>query len=99
MTFEVRSNRGKYILKAVKVLGKPVEDGEELVLDRLGRSTIGALPVTPQGQAVLLSLSSKDKERISQEYHGAIENDPDVGTMHFGLKVDFKRISSKPTKP
>jgi hypothetical protein len=99
VTFEVRLDRGKYKLKITHVLKRPVEDGEELVLDRLGRTTIGALPVTPQGQPVLLSLSSKDKERINQEYHGAIENDPDVGTMHFGLKVDFKRTSSKPPNP
>jgi len=97
MTFEVRADRGHYKLRVTKALSRPVDDGEELVLDRLGRSTIGALPTTPQGEAVLLSLSAKDQ--IYREYYGTIENDPDVGTMRFGLKVAFKRTSSKPPPP
>jgi hypothetical protein len=94
VTFEVSSERGKYVLRAVKALGKPIDDGDEVVLERLGRFTIGELPKTPQGNAVLLSLSAKDE--LNRVYYDTIENDPDLGTMRLGLKVAFKRTSSKP---
>ncbi len=94
VTFEVSNERGKYVVRPVKAMGKPVGDAEELVLDRLGLSTIGMLPKTPQGDAVLLSLSAKDE--INREYYDTIENDPDIGTMRFGLKVAFKRTNSTP---
>ena len=89
MTCEVRPHRGQYELKIVSVLGKPVEEQEELLLDRLGRSTIGMLPKTPQGNAVFLSVNKPD--RVHHKYYDTIEDDPDIGTMTFGMEIDFKR--------
>jgi hypothetical protein len=95
MTCEVQPHRGKYRLKFISVLGKPVDEKEEeeLILDRLGRSTIGMLPKTPQGNAVLLSVNKPD--RVHHKYYDTIEDDPDIGTMRFGLEIDFKRKTEK----
>jgi hypothetical protein len=89
VTCEVQPHRGKYKLKIVSVLWMPVEEEEELILDRLGHSTIGMLPKTPQGNALLLSVNKPD--RVYHTYYDTIENDPDIGTMRFGLEIDFTR--------
>ena len=93
VTAEVRPHRGKYKLTIVSVLGKPVDDEDELVLDRLGHSTIGMLPKTPRGNAMLLSVNKEN--RVHHKYYDTIENDPDIGTMRFGLEIDFKRKAEK----
>jgi hypothetical protein len=97
MTCEVQPHRGKYKLKFISVLGKPVEEEEELILDRLGRSTIGKLPTTPQGSPVLLSVNKPD--RVHHKYYDTIEDDPDIGTMRFGLEIDFTRKNSEKSQP
>lgn len=91
VTFEVQPERGGYILRVVEVLGSPVDDGDELELDRLGRHTIGKLPTTPQGSPVLLSLTAKD--RLKRRFSDTLD-DPDIGRMRFTLQVDFTRTSS-----
>ena len=98
VTAEVQPHRGKYKLTIVSVLWMPVEEEEEdeLILDRLGQSTIGMLPKTPRGNALLLSVNKPD--RVHHKYFDTIENDPDVGTMRFGLEIDFKRKDPKPPK-
>ena len=97
VTCEVQPHRRKYKLTIVSVLGKPVDDEDELVLDRLGHSTIGMLPKTPRGNAPLLSVNKPD--RVHHKYFDTIDNDPDIGTMRFGLEIDFKRKDPKPPKP
>ncbi|MCP4895933.1 MAG: hypothetical protein GY906_03075 [bacterium] len=93
MKFEVRAERGAYIVRPVEVLGRPLDEPEDLPLDRLGRYTIGKLPTTPQGSPVLLSLTAKDE--VIRTYSDTFD-DPEIGRMRFSLKVALKRIDSKP---
>jgi hypothetical protein len=88
MTVEIRRDRSAYIMKPLTVLGRPVEDDDELRLDRLGLYTLGRLPTTPQGNAVILSLS--DWDRIKRTFRDTFD-DPELGTMRFGMSIDFTR--------
>jgi hypothetical protein len=89
MTVEIRRERRGYVMKPLTAFGQPVEDEEELQLDRLGLYTLGKLPTTPQGNAVILSLSGWDE--IKRKYRDTFD-DPELGTMRFGLAINFKRV-------
>lgn len=88
VTVEVRRERASYVLRFVTILGQPVDENDELVLDRLGLYTLGKLPTTPQGDPVILSLTEWDV--IRRTFRGTL-NDPDLGTMRLGLSISFKR--------
>lgn len=95
MTLEVRAEHGAYTLRPVAVLGKPLDEADELPLDRLGRYTIGKLPTTPQGDPVLLSLTAADT--IERRFSDTLD-DPELGRMRFTLKIDFKRSDREPPR-
>lgn len=93
MKAEIRARGGSYGLRVVEVLGRPVAAPDELPLDRLGRYTLGKLPVTPQGSPIILSLSASDE--IRRVFEGDLD-EPDLGRMRLALKVAFKRVDRTP---